>query len=106
MTYRVALSEQAKNDIKEIHFYIAKELFSPNGATKLTTRLMDAILSLDRFPESHPVFETASRMSCVLRVMSVGRYRVFFIVDDQKAAVFVIRVLYERRDAERELTKR
>ena len=103
MTYRVALSERAKNDLREIYTYIALNLFAPNSASKLLSRLKEAICSLNLFPEAYPVYEAVGFAEHRLRMMPVGRYRVFYLVDHKENSVYIVRVLFERQDVEKEL---
>ena len=47
MKFKVIYSEQAANDLINIHRYIASELLAPDAAKKISDKIMAAIDGLD-----------------------------------------------------------
>ena len=101
--YKVIIADQADHDLRGIFEYIAYNLFSPDNAAGQLYRLEKAIESLDTFPEGHRLFECKPWESRNLRVLPVDNYCVFFIPDNVKMTVTVIRVIYGGRDIDEQL---
>ena len=62
------------------------------------SRLQDEIQKLDFMPESFRLFEKEPWKSIGLRYFSVDIYIVFYIVNNEKLEVNVLRVLYGKMD--------
>jgi toxin ParE1/3/4 len=103
MIYDVKIAEQARLDLKLIYGYIANTLMEPVIAEKQYTRIETAAYSLDHMPERFRRYEKEPWRSRNLRVMPVDNYIVFYIVNNEDRTVTVIRVMYGRRDTEKEL---
>ena len=105
MTYRVRLSEQADADLRGIYEYIAFHLRSAQNAAGQLERLEKAISALDRMPNRYAAYAKGKWARRGLRRMPVDNYLVFYIPDEEKRTVEVLRVLYGRMDADRELDR-
>ncbi|MDR1193433.1 MAG: type II toxin-antitoxin system RelE/ParE family toxin [Peptococcaceae bacterium] len=103
MTYDVKIANQAMLDMKSIYEYIATALMEPVIAEKQYSRIEKAVYSLDQMPERFRRYEKEPWRSRDLRVMPVDNYIVFYIVDNENGTVTVIRVMYGRKDTEKEL---
>jgi len=103
MTYDVSISDQALLDLKLLYEYIANELMEPVIAEKQYTRIEKAAYSLDHMPERFRRYEKEPWRSRNLRVMPVDNYIVFYIVDNENLTVTVTRIMYGRRNTEKEL---
>jgi len=103
MTYHVEIAQQALLDMRMIYEYIANELMEPVIAEKQYTRIETAVYSLDQMPERFRQYEKEPWRSRNLRVMPVDNYIVFYTVDNEKRLVTVIRIMYSRRNTEKEL---
>ena len=97
MSYTVSLSTQADRDIRAIYEYIALSLLSPENAEAQLSRIEKQILGLDNLPKRFPVYKND------IRCMPVDNYLVFYTVEDDPASVFILRVMYGRRNIEKEL---
>jgi toxin ParE1/3/4 len=75
----------------------------PVIAEKQYTRIEKAVYTLDQMPERFRRYEKEPWRSRNLRVMPVDNYSVFYTVNNKKRVVTVIRVLYGKRNIEREL---
>lgn len=98
MSYEVLLSPEAIRDLQEIHRYIAAELQSPQNAAAQLARLEQRIYALDELPLRHHIYDREPWRSRGLRVMPVDNYLVFYISEQSKKTVTVLRVMYGRRD--------
>lgn len=66
-------------------------------------RIENAVYSLATFPERYRCYEKEPWKSRNLRAMPVGKYLVFYIVDNKAKMVSVIRIMYGGRDVENAL---
>ena len=98
MIYEVEVSEQADSDLREIFEYIAFELQSPENAGGQLDRLEKQILSLNTMPERYQKYEKEPWKSRGLRVLPVNNYVVYYIPDNDKEVVTILRVMYAGRD--------
>lgn len=103
MNFDVRISEQAEDDLRGIFEYIAFELLAPESAIGQLDRLEEAISGLDRMPKRFKSYEKEPWLSRGLRVLTVDNYLVFYIPDMKEKTVTVIRVMYGRRDIDKEL---
>ena len=97
--WRVVLTNEAQTDIRNLHDYIAFELLSPESASKQVQNILETIGWLADFPKKFPLCRGAAFAGMELRAVSAGRQRVFYQLGEDIGIVWIIRVLYERRDA-------
>lgn len=101
--YRVILSDDAVQDMLEIHDYIKEKLFSPKSAEEQYRRIAKAIQRLDTMPRRCPVIVTKPDFPEELRRLVVDRYVVLYFIRGD--AVMVLNVFYGPSDLERKLEK-
>lgn len=97
--YEVLYSREAANDIRDIFTYITMELEVERTAKNQVNCIRDAVRSLHTMPGRHPVVGWEPWASLGMRQMHVDNYVVFYLPDDFKHIVTVVRVLYGGRDA-------
>ncbi|WP_184745465.1 type II toxin-antitoxin system RelE/ParE family toxin [Spirochaeta isovalerica] len=98
--YSVEVSDTAQSDIKGIVSYINLELKNPLSAKKLAVKFRKSILSLEEMPKRFNLLKDEMLSRNGIRKMAIDNYLAFYIVDDNKKIVSIIRVLYSRRDWE------
>ncbi len=103
MTYRIVITEKAKEDLRGIYEYIAFSLLSPSNAQGFLSRIENSIKSLENMPLRFRQYDNEPWKSRNLRLMSVDSFVVFYIPDKEAATVTVIRVMYGGRDTENQL---
>ena len=103
MKYKVNISPEAIKDINGIYEYISQVLYEENIAVKMIKLLQESILSLDEMPNRFKRFDNEPWKSRGVHIMPVKKYLVFYIVDDNKKSVDVIRIIYGSRDLEEHL---
>lgn len=104
MIFEIEVSEQAENDLREIYEYIAFELQAPENASKQLEHLEEQILSLDIMPNRYRKYEKEPWRSRGLHVLPVDNYVIFYISDNDRKVVTILRVMYEGRDREEQLS--
>lgn len=100
MKYTVNLTEKAKEDIGGIFEYISNVLCEKEVAINIINLLQKNILSLDEMPRRYRCYENEPWNSQGLHIMSVKKYLVFYLIDEETKTVNVIRVVYGSRDYE------
>ncbi|ANR70847.1 addiction module toxin RelE [Selenomonas sp. oral taxon 126] len=101
MMYRVELSAQAKEDMREIYV----ELRAIDSAEALFRHLEEHIYALEEMPERYRLYEGEPWRTHGLRVMPVDHYLVFYIPNHESRIVTVIRILYGGRDSVAQLAR-
>jgi plasmid stabilization system protein ParE len=98
MNYRVRIVKPARTDMREIHRYIAMDLQNPAAATKRINLIDTNIQSLKTMPTRFPLVQDAYLASKGYRMIVCESHLVFFIIEEATKKVFVMRVIYARRD--------
>lgn len=103
MKYKVNISPEAIKDTNGIYEYISQVLCEENIAVKMIKLLQESILSLNEMPNRFKRFDGEPWKSRGVHIMPVKKYLVFYIVDDNKKSVDIIRIIYGSRDLEEQL---
>lgn len=96
--YNIEITEPAENDLYEIGVYISKELLEPETGKKVVSKIAEGIIALEYMPLRNSLVADY-RLACKgIRKIMVGKYAIFYIVDEESKTVTIIRILYSRRD--------
>ncbi len=98
--YKVLLTPEFQQEIRDIHSYIANTLLVPETAAKQVVRIMDVVKSLDEMPERNPLYEKEPWHSRGLRKVVIDNYVVFYYVNKKVDEVAVFHVFYGGRKIE------
>ena len=98
MTYRVELSAEGNDDLRKIYEYIAFELGMSDSAKAQIRRLEERIYALGTMPERYRRYEKEPWRTRGLRLMPVDNYVVFYIPNDERRVVNVVRIIYGGRN--------
>lgn len=98
MNWDIEIADVAYEDMRNIFYYIANELQSPDDARNVIRRILAEIATLDEMPNRFRSYPREPLSSKGVRVMDVGNYCVYYIAKD--GVVSVGRVLYFRRDSD------
>ena len=96
--YKIEVAVRAKRDMCEIYAYIADTIKEPNIADRLLDKIEAQIRTLNKMPFRQPVERDEQLKLRNLRKVMVDNYLVFYTVNEKTATVFIVRVLYARRD--------
>ena len=105
MIWHVDYAETARQDLRDILDYISNVLFEPVTAAEQVTRIMDAADSLEHMPMRHRLYDNEPWRSRGLRIMPVDNYVVLYLPNESYNIVTIIRVMYGRRDIDRQLNQ-
>jgi len=95
--YYVEVTDVAQTDLKEIVSYISIELKNPTSAKSLLANIKDNILSLEEMPKRQNLVNDEVLSNRGIRRLLGDNYMIFYVVDESKKKVTVIRTLYARR---------
>ena len=96
--YKVTVETMVRQDILKIRRYISNILKEPKAAKRIYDSIKAEILTLDKSPKRYPVIDEAPYASLGVRRLLVENYIAFYLVNEQKGKVQVLRVLYNRRE--------
>lgn len=92
----VKFSLEAINDLQQIKAYITDELCNEQAAISTISKILKNIRMLESFPKSGASLETIVNFSTNYRYVICGNYTAFYRVEND--IVFIVRVLFGRRD--------
>ena len=98
MTYRVRMTECAVEQMQQSAAYISRVLLEPVSAMRWAEKMKKEIESLNELPLRFPLTDEEPWRSNGVRKMPVGNFLVYYWVSEEERAVWVISVLYGRRD--------
>lgn len=97
-SYQVLYSDEALDDLRDTYSYIAFVLKEPLVAARLIQRLRKEIQTLGYFPERYHLVNIDAMRLLGMRQKTVGNFVIFYMTDDQKRTVNIVRVLYGKRN--------
>ena len=92
----IKFTPEALNDLKEIKAYISDELCSEQSANNVVAQIIASIRQLQQFPELGAPLSSIVNIGVPYRFLVCGNYNAFYKVNGTD--VFIIRVLYGRRN--------
>ncbi|MBQ3505243.1 MAG: type II toxin-antitoxin system RelE/ParE family toxin [Clostridia bacterium] len=96
--FKIEYTPDACADVESIADYIATTLCAPQAAKKLLFNVRRTIETLQRFPFSGTLLAEQMERESQRRWLRVGNYMIFYVVDEQKETVYILRVLYGPSD--------
>ena len=104
-TYQVRITDYALEQMQEIQKYIAFTLRSPHTAEKWRTKMQKELASLSRFPSQIPLTEEEPWHSEGIHKMVVGKYLVYFWINEITREVWITAVVYGSRNQRQQLSE-
>ncbi|MCD8157667.1 MAG: type II toxin-antitoxin system RelE/ParE family toxin [Clostridiales bacterium] len=83
--------------------YIAYNLLVPETATIQIQRILKSIWGLDEMPMRYELYDYEPWHSRGLRFLSVDNYIVFYLPKEETNVINVVRILYGKRDLNKQL---
>jgi len=96
--WEIVFTDVAENDLLRASEYIAEILKAPAAAENLIIETEKAIGNLANFPLWCPLVSDEYFSERGVRFLRVKNYLAFYVVDEMKQVVSIIRFLYARRD--------
>ena len=95
--YEIRVSSEAEADLRDIISYISNELKNPEAASRFASDVDGCMDSLKFMPFRHQIGVKVSSGD-EIRFVRVGSYTVAYTVDQCSASVYVLSVVYSRRN--------
>ena len=101
--YEILLTEDAVDDLKELRDYIADVLLSPETALEYVRTVHVEIAGLADYPARYRLMEEEPWHSRGVRRLIAKNFFVYYRIDEAARRVYVLNVIYARRDQLRAL---
>lgn len=98
MKYGIEITEAAQRDFENIYTYISDNLCNKQAATRLIHLFDKNIRALADMPEGYPLANNEYLRNMGIWFISVKNYIIFYTVNIKKQMVYVVRVLYGKRN--------
>ena len=105
MSYRVVLTDTAKQDLRDIAFYIVDESKSVDIAKRFVNELREKANKLTEFPNSGSLPKDRILKSLGYRFLVHGDYLLFYLVDKLHKKVTVMAIFNGKKDYMRVMRK-
>lgn len=92
----IKFSPEAINDLQQTKAYIIEELCNEQAAVNTVAKITKRIRMLADFPESGAPFSSVIDIETDYRFFVCGNYTAFYRVEN--SIVYIVRILYGRRD--------
>ncbi len=102
--YHIRVNPKARQDICDIGDYISEILLQPNISNKIVKGLRKSITNLQYFPYQFPIIQDATLCKIGIRCMPYKNYYIFYIVNENKKWVMIVRIIYNKRNWRRILS--
>ncbi len=98
MSYNIHITNAAQRDLLNAADYIEFVLKNPKATDELLDEAEKQINSLTDFPEKFRLVDDPVLSSWGIRFVIVNNYLAFYIIDNQKNIVIIVRFLYQKSD--------
>lgn len=98
MDYKIIISNEADRDIDEIVRYIAEILKNPIVARNLLNEIEKSYIQISQAPESYSYCSDKRLRDKGYRKILIKNYILFYRIDYKNNIVYVMRVIYGRRN--------
>lgn len=96
--YQIIVTPDAEADLSELRDYIANVLLSPDTACSYLRHLRKEIGKLSDMPGRIKMVDEEPWHSRGIRKMIVKNFFVYFRIVEEEKTVFILNVIYARRD--------
>ena len=98
MSYKLIITNPAKNDLSEIANYIASELAASQAAISFLDKVSDCYDNISRNPLMFPLCDNERLMNKKYRKAIINNYLMFYRVDENNKTVYIMRFVYGGRN--------
>ena len=98
MSYTVSFTETAKNDLREIAFYIADQSKEPEIAKAFVLELRETCNRLTELPNQGALQKDRILRSMEYRYLSHKGYLLFYQVNEHENTVDIMAIFQEKQD--------
>lgn len=98
--YTIKMTPKAAEDLDNIYRYISEELFATSSAANILEGIEKGIMRLREFPFSCNYVADEYLRNKDYRKLIVDNYIVFYLIEEEKDQVIIMRVLYGKQKYE------
>ncbi|MDE5667848.1 MAG: type II toxin-antitoxin system RelE/ParE family toxin [Clostridia bacterium] len=98
MEYKYYFTQKAVNDIEDMLNYISVELCNPTAAKELNSEIFKNIEELSNFPDMGLLVENEYLADKSVRRILVNNYTIFYKVFDEEGKIYILRIVYAKRN--------
>ncbi len=103
-SYRIVLTQRAKDDIIDIGDYITYSLLEPDTSKNFIKGLRNSISQLKFFPYRFPLVQDNILQRQGIRCMPYKNHYIFYQIVQSPQTVIILRIGYNRRNWKRILS--
>ena len=96
--YQYNFTKKAETDLDEILSYISIELSNPDAAASFLKDLQTVLTSICSVPKIGRIVENEFLPDKEIRKSLVGNYVLYYLPDTEEKSIYVLRILYSRRN--------
>ena len=96
--YQIVITPKARNDLIDIGDYISFILLEPETSEKFIKGLRRSISQLQYFPQKFPTIQDYILKNHNIHYMPYKNYFVFYLVENEKKQVIILRVGHKNRN--------
>jgi len=97
--YHIEITELAEKDLEDAGDYIAFELLNPRAALDTVQGIRAQINKLECFPERNELDDDSILAAFGVRMDYYRNYKIYYVVDNEKLIVYIIRILHMLDDS-------
>ncbi len=105
MSYRVVITDTAKQDLREIAFAIAERAQEKESAKRFVQELRAECKGLEDFLRAGALPKDHILRSLDYRFLVYGDYLIFYRIDEGQRTVFILAIFHAKRDYFRVMRK-
>ena len=103
--YKVIITPDAISNLIELKEYIANVLLAPDMAKNYIQHIRQEVSTLEQMPNRHILVQEEPWRSRGIRRMNVKNFIIYYRVDEAQMQVYILNVIYNKRDQLRALSK-
>ena len=96
--YEIVITPDAADDLNELHRYIAEALLAPDTARAYLDMLYMEMKNFSTLPKRSRCIDGEPWHSRGIRKIIVKNFAIYYHVDDFSMCVYILSIIYARRD--------
>ena len=96
--YKIIVTPDAAANLTELRYYIANILMAPDAALRHIRLIRTEIAKLNQFPARIAPVHEEPWHSRGIRFLIVKNFYVYYRIDENAKTVFILNVVYSKRD--------
>lgn len=98
MTFKIIVTETAKQDLREIAFYITDKSKDTSLAKKFVNELREECKRLENYPDSGSLPKNRLLLSAGFRFIVYKDYLIFYVTDNSTNKVYILSIFNAKKD--------